>query len=252
MERKNYDLIFSCGAYCIVSASLRKNKLQLESYPFDWLLGFSPILFVRYIKSDFSDYFLKENLVELERVENPENKFLRIKDKTNDVEYMHFFHPEKSFDENYRSIKNKFDRRIKRLLGRIEKSKKILLVYATEKVSEKDEILKSFEELSDIFGKDKMDFIFVIFDPKLENSNSYNHSENTRIVDMHYRGSLNNSGDEWNRFLSPYGLSRRIEKLPDLVAKRARRAFFNLVCCFIPFKKARNDFRRIHGSITWE
>jgi hypothetical protein len=36
---KKYDLIFSIGAACLASSSIRRNKLQDFSYPFDWLAG---------------------------------------------------------------------------------------------------------------------------------------------------------------------------------------------------------------------
>ena len=34
-----YDLIFSLGSACSCTETLRANKLQYYSYPFDWLYG---------------------------------------------------------------------------------------------------------------------------------------------------------------------------------------------------------------------
>ena len=56
MMKLHYDLIFSIGRSCVCTQALRKAKLQLASFPWDWL-GNPPISErIAYICTDFKDW----------------------------------------------------------------------------------------------------------------------------------------------------------------------------------------------------
>ena len=51
-----FDFVFSLGAACLSTQSLRKADLQFASYPFDWLAGGNICKRAEIISSDFSSF----------------------------------------------------------------------------------------------------------------------------------------------------------------------------------------------------
>lgn len=55
--KKTYDLILSIGSKCKISYNLRRRKLQLESFPFDWIYVPRISLVDELFASNFQNFF---------------------------------------------------------------------------------------------------------------------------------------------------------------------------------------------------
>lgn len=143
-----YDLIFSMGEACSCSELIRLNNYQDFSYPFDWVAGLTFLERAKILADDFKNFINKEDLIKLDEKNNFNNCFI-YKNKVNNIFFNHDFYVDIPFDEMYITVKEKYKRRIKRLLEKIEKSKNILMVYIEtplkvhEKIENKD-ILEGF------------------------------------------------------------------------------------------------------------
>ena len=122
-----YDLIFSIGEACSCSSLIRSLNYQNYSYPFDWIAGCSFKERCKILANDFKDFINKEDLEYLQQVSITNNDV--YKDKYNNIVFNHDFTTGIPFDEMYVKVKEKYDRRINRLLKNIEYAKNILLVY---------------------------------------------------------------------------------------------------------------------------
>ena len=125
--KKEYDLIFSLGEACSSTQTLRNSKLQIFSYPLDWLFGADFIRRCEILTSKFEhfiemkdlEYIYTERSISCDAYHN----------KHNGLTFNHDFLKDKNLSETYPAVKEKYDRRIKRLYNAIEKSKKILIVF---------------------------------------------------------------------------------------------------------------------------
>ena len=126
-ESQKMDLIFSVGCNCENSLSLRKCNLQIASYPFDWLGCSDFETNLNYIINDFKNFFNKDDLEIVKDSSNGvHNKY---KNKYSELEFVHDFPINKNFNEQYYKVKEKYDKRIKRLQNKIQNSKNVLIVY---------------------------------------------------------------------------------------------------------------------------
>jgi len=129
---RKYDFILPLGSTCVTAHNLRKNGLQKESLPFDWIWIPSVSTITEFFNDDFTSFFRKENL---QFVRNNGDADI-YKDTSNHTEFWHDFMVGKNFDEIYPKIKNKYHRRIIRAYEYIDKADSILL-FRTIKIREK-------------------------------------------------------------------------------------------------------------------
>lgn len=126
-EQKSYDLIFSLGAACSCTQALRKAQLQFASYPFDWLFGSDldgrvDILgkrFDRFLNVDDLSYVFSERSISCDAYH----------DTYNDLTFNHDFAMGQELTATFPAVKEKYDRRIQRLLNCIKQSEKVLAVF---------------------------------------------------------------------------------------------------------------------------
>lgn len=130
MMKKKYDLVFGIGAACSCSQMLRKTGLQFSSYPFDWLYGTDFSGRVDILTNDFKDFVNKEDLTFINATngdkDNPCDVYNNVK---NGITFNHDFPQGVPLEQSYPAVKAKYDRRIDRLLKRIERSENTLIVY---------------------------------------------------------------------------------------------------------------------------
>jgi hypothetical protein len=97
------------------------------SYPFDWLgncsIGFCGT--VDFICSGWEGFLKKEDLVFVYEYQD----IAAYKSVSTNVVFNHDFKKDIPFEEQFASVKEKYNRRVKRLLDNIRASKRILLVY---------------------------------------------------------------------------------------------------------------------------
>lgn len=169
MKRQKYDLVFSIGAACSCTQGLRGAELQFASFPFDWLFGsdFTGRIdmlcnkFKRFIDFDDLEFTFSERSIKCDAYHN----------KFNDLTFNHDFQTNIPLSETYNAVREKYNRRITRLLDLIEKSERVLAVYmetpsSTEKISPEDLIVAS-EKLRASFPDTVIDILYVSFDTKM-------------------------------------------------------------------------------------
>lgn len=166
---RTYDLIFSIGEACSCSECLRFHKLQDFSYPFDWLFGSDFEGRINIITSRFENFINKEDLsfafsqkaVSLDAYKN----------KFNDITFNHDFTTGVSLDDSYEEVRAKYARRIRRLLSKIDQSKKILLVYIQLPTSEifisNDILIKAQQDVQKTFPNVVCDLLYLQHDKDL-------------------------------------------------------------------------------------
>lgn len=123
-----YDFIFSIGEACSCTSILRINDLQFQSYPLDWLYGGNIKTRTDCICNDFKDFINVEDLVKIGERENPCPCDIYLNAK-NQIVFNHDFELHKNLADIYPAVKEKYDRRIKRLYNNIQDANSILIVY---------------------------------------------------------------------------------------------------------------------------
>ena len=107
MSAKKYDLIFSLGAACLCSSTLRKKNLQFYSYPLDWVFGGDFTFRVDLLVSDFADYINKEDLVFTGKQNEAKNNLCDIYfNKRTNMGFNHDFPVGIPFEEAFPIIAN--------------------------------------------------------------------------------------------------------------------------------------------------
>ena len=163
MKSRKYDFIFSIGEACSCTQVLRQLGLQDASYPFDWLFGNTFIGRCKILSEEFKDFIRKEDL-EFFR-EEKSIKCNAYHNKLNDIVFNHDFLKSINFEEAYTIVREKYDRRIKRLLNKIQNSNSVLVVYmeipTTNHVEvPNEEILQGYSILKEKFG-DKINLLYI-------------------------------------------------------------------------------------------
>ncbi len=135
-----YDLIISLGEACFVATYLRDSQLRAFSSPFDWLMGGNLQTRLNFLTNNFKDFMNIEDFIYLTK--HTDNNYTKLGvidfdtvnevcfNKNNQLIFLHDFVREKSFEEQFSEVLEKYQRRIKRLLEAIQNSKKILFIYA--------------------------------------------------------------------------------------------------------------------------
>jgi hypothetical protein len=127
---KQYDFVFGIGGACSCTQILRKCRLQFNSYPFDWLFGADILTRTKLLANNFEDFINFEDLEDTgNNNEDANNLCENYHNKKNDITFNHDFKYGKPLTETYGCVKEKYDRRIKRLISQIEKSNNVLVVF---------------------------------------------------------------------------------------------------------------------------
>jgi hypothetical protein len=113
----------SLGYNCEIANSILTMRMRDAAYPFDWL--FSKMWKINEtMKLKFSNFFLQENLIKAKYKKNParekDNGFIYVHDGAYDFlcEYI----------TEYTKVKEKYDRRISRLLDILDNGKSVLFI----------------------------------------------------------------------------------------------------------------------------
>ena len=129
MERKQYDFIFSLGAACSCSQSLRLAGLQFASYPFDWLYGGTVATRVRGLVDGVDAWFdegsLEKHGMPWKLAHEP------YRNVENGIVFKHDFDWNRPLAESLPAVREKYARRLGRLRERISASRSVLAVWVT-------------------------------------------------------------------------------------------------------------------------
>ena len=166
MSAKKYDLIFSLGAACLCSSTLRKKNLQFYSYPLDWVFGGDFTFRVDLLVSDFENYINKEDLVFTGKQNEAKHNLCDVyMNKRNNIGFNHDFPVGIPFEEAFPIVKAKYERRISRLIENINRAKDILIVYTVppyqpEETSD-SALLNGYERIVQRFPNKNIDILYI-------------------------------------------------------------------------------------------
>lgn len=163
---KKYDLVFGIGSACLCSQLLRKLHLQFSSYPLDWLYGRGFSYRVELLVSEFRDFINQEDLI-FENTWNGDRKNPCdvYKNQRTGIVFNHDFPQGVPLEKSFDQVRQKYDRRIKRLIGKIKQSKQVLIVYTevpgnTEDMAEQD-LGACLQKIKDHFPDQEIDLLYI-------------------------------------------------------------------------------------------
>ena len=133
MSRIRYDLVFGLGFACSCSESLRAAKLQLLSFPYDWITPTPGVECshelldrVREIEDEFSQWLMPGDL-EFAHGNEATRKDVYVSRRLK-YTFNHDFPQGVSYDEMFPSVRAKYRRRAERLIGLLRTSRRVLIV----------------------------------------------------------------------------------------------------------------------------
>ena len=241
---KKFDLIFSLGEACSCTQALREYNLQIYSYPFDWLSGSDFLLRCNILANGFKDFIKKEDLQYC--CENRNIKCVAYKNKKNNLTFNHDFLKEMPFDNAYNYVKEKYKRRIKRLLNKINKSKAVLVVYMeiptrNHQKTTNEEIIKGYSILQEAY-KNKINLLYI----KNESQNyTVEFLENNKVTVI---------SKDYKNYNSKQDYVADIGKLKDIFAEYKLnlpifyikiRKIIKYLLDFIPIKSKRHKLKKL-------
>lgn len=165
MSVKKYDVIFSLGSACLCSQTLRKLHLQFCSYPLDWVTGGDFIGRVELLVSDFKDYLNQQYLVFYPEWQEPKKNVYQ--NQRTKIIFPHDFPLDIPFETSFPEVKEKYNRRISRLIKNIETAKRVLIVYVCPPVAEQNDVsdnqLKDcYDKIINRFPNKNIDLLYII------------------------------------------------------------------------------------------
>lgn len=165
MMSKKYDVIYSLGINCACAEYLRKNNLRHKSGPLDWLISSDNYAPFKTILDEFKIFLDFSNLSQQETTENQVN--INLLHTKNKYILMHDFFKGETFENQIPTVKQKYLRRITRLLNDLKSSKNILLVWYGENgvVLDKNILLPYLQQIKEKY-KANIDFLFLFYNGK--------------------------------------------------------------------------------------
>lgn len=127
---RHYDFIFSIGSACSCTEALRGAKLQFSSFPFDWITVRDRPGDIRHkvdaICDDFRNWFNKEDFAYAGTKDWHLKDFYR--NMRTGIVFNHEFPKGIPFEVSFPSVRERYDRRIRRLFRCIGSAKSVLMV----------------------------------------------------------------------------------------------------------------------------
>ena len=244
---KNYDVAIPLGIFCAASYHLRRNNLQIESYPFDWM-GFATVKTGAQIVADgCKDFFVKERLVKEEGENGNHIPYVQEPEK---YLFYHCVDKDLPFDEACAKAKAMFDRRIKRMYDNIEKAKRVLFFSTHNHPVSEQEAIDAQAILAKRFPGKIIDLIVVDCrnDYKgIETLHLNDHVDFVKLEFHHGTDTYSDRKEEFDLILKNCRLGspwQRFVKHFNNVIFRLKRFAVNGICCLIPVKKWRKAIRR--------
>jgi phage regulator Rha-like protein len=254
LAQKAYDFVFSLGEACLGASNLKASLLREYSCPFDWVYCASFEQRIAILLNDFNGYLEKDKLELRQNIQNiPPKWFIN---KENGIQFHHDFPPENfNWDNYYFFVKEKYDRRINRLLKILNTNKlDVLCVYIQLRITKisNDEIISLHNKLKQKF-RANIDMLFIRYEPsfRMDELALENLSENIYIAKLN-----NKSINEWNgndRMLSLLLDNINTKKLLQIKQSSATNTLFIYGCGVIGRSIAKKLARRnigIYGFIV--
>lgn len=183
---KTYDAVYSLGPNCACADYLRRLGLRTVAGPFDWLLADMPVRGLEILLGGFKDFMRPNDFIELPTEKKDIRRYYQ-NTKTGYL-FMHDFSWKESFEEQFPSILEKYERRCNRLWEHLNSGKKILLVLYAERGGfiTIEELKKWSDVLFSAFGK-QVDCLCIQYNP--HQTDEVRHIKISPQVDLYVLGT---------------------------------------------------------------
>ena len=158
-----FDIIIPMGCYCPSAQALKGVKKRSRSLPFDWVGPLSFDQAVRFLETGFEGFFEKEDLVKYEKDTRKNVGYVNTR---NNLLFLHDFKEVAHFDEEYVQLREKYERRIKRIYQTIRDSKDILYLHVhtpdmMDRLPTDEELQAALERLRKMYPEKKHRLLFI-------------------------------------------------------------------------------------------
>lgn len=166
-----FDLICSLGGSCSVAHNLLIRNLRKFALPFDWTYIKSEDAIYNLaecFKNNFQDFLLRENLQELvgEEYNNSHSNKVQYKDSKTGYYWVNHFDRKIENLNEYQKVKQKIDRRIRRLKFCIDKSEQILFILSVNFNIKIESIQYLSSTLQALYSNKNFQFKVIVFSSK--------------------------------------------------------------------------------------
>ncbi len=246
MQKKYYHFIFSMGGACSCASVLIRKGLRKSSGPFDWIAGSDFIARSEFLSTNFAHFIDKGDLIFKNENNGDKNNLCDVYlNKRNQLIFNHDFPTGTPFNESYPIVRQKYERRIKRLFDNIKASKTVLLVFIEPPDQKKNfsasELTSSMEKVRNVFPNSKIDLLYLTNCPPSQTKTEYI-SDNITRIHAYYASTKQGARPyaintkKLNRLITPYRLK---QPLTDLIFWWTKKILINL----IPNKTYRNRLK---------
>lgn len=182
---KEYDLIFAIGATCISTDMIKSFGLRRFANPFDWTAGTEPKHWLQQpniyrdsrfrekisaICDNFHDWLTPEYFKYVSIWHNPKDLNHHVVNIKTNIRYLHEFPADQDIMQYMPEFIKKMRRRINNLYDAIDKSQKILVVWAANAYNDQLALLEqpvpdkdikwAVKQMQKIYPDKKFDFVF--------------------------------------------------------------------------------------------
>lgn len=170
---EKYDLIFSLGATPITSEILREKQLQIYDFPFDKIFGGDFLTRMNLFLSGCKNFIEQKNMIALKNT--PKEGMIQYKDFQTGFIYPYDFNPALPIENNFPTVKLRYDKYIKNLRLCVNAAKKILIVYVEDpSIKENDEtnsnlVLEAGQKLKEKYPNKEIHILYICNDEDTEN-----------------------------------------------------------------------------------
>ena len=189
-SKKTYDLALSLGYSCGVSKALREAGLQFASFPLDWVAVPDIVRSAEIVASDFAHWIDREAL-ELFDVRRGSGFNTRVYfNRLTGIGFSHEFGDFQSFAESYPKVVEMYSRRIARLKGLLEKSRRVLLVFLElpfRQCAAAADLARARELLSSRYPNASFDLVYVYEDPAASSPRVVSEKDGVTVLALDYR-----------------------------------------------------------------
>lgn len=170
---EKYDLIFSLGSTPITSDILKESELQIFDFPFDKICGGDFFTRMNLLLSGCQNFMIQKDITILKNI--PREGMVQYKDMRTGFIYPFDYNPALPVENNFPSVKLRYDKYIKNLRICMNNAKKILIVYIEDPMLKEDEetnsslVIEACQRLKAKYPKKDFHILYVRNDDDAEN-----------------------------------------------------------------------------------
>lgn len=180
-----FDLVFSIGEDCGCAMLLRDARIRDMSSPFDWLTNATYKMRMDLLANRFAGFLVREHLNPMVKPTvgyfDADNDYYA--DAATGFYFYHDFPAGMSLTESYPLVKDKYDRRISRLMERLECGGNVLLVWwsRSKRISD-EELTSSLAKVQDAYPTAKFHLLVFENDLSMKPGKTVRHAITDRIA----------------------------------------------------------------------